>query len=139
VTRGEVGLGGELVEVRIQTSFEAAHRRGPEGADAPLHHHLWDVAVRARARELDAIGVVVDFRRLRAVTDDVVRELDQRVLEDLPPFHERPATPSEVARWIFGRLEDRLPAGRAWLHAVEVEAGEAEVGRHRRQSGEARR
>lgn len=130
-TTGEPAAGAELFEVRVVTSFEAAHRRGRTGAQAPLHHHLWNVAVRARARELDGIGVVLDFRRLRAATDEVVAELDQRVLEDLPPFHEAPATADRVARWIFDRLRERLPGGRAWLHAVEIDAGDGEEGAHR--------
>lgn len=121
-------VGAELFEVRVETSFEAAHRSGPAGDEVPLHHHLWSVAVRARASVLDGIGVVLDFRRLRAAADEVVAELDQRVLEDLPPFHEGSATPDEVARWIFGQLEARLPPGRAWLHAVEIDAGADEAG-----------
>ena len=91
-----------MFEVRIETGFEAAHRRDPDGAEAPLHHHEWKVAARARSAELDQIGLVIDFRVLRAATDEVVGQLDQRVLEELPQFDGRPPLPPVVA--LYGSL-----------------------------------
>jgi 6-pyruvoyltetrahydropterin/6-carboxytetrahydropterin synthase len=111
-----------MFEVRVETTFEAAHQVGPDGAPLPLHHHSWQVAVRARAEELDSIGLVVDFRQLRAAADEAVALLDQRVIEDVPDFAERPSTPAAVAEWLFRKLEPAVPSPRCWLEAVEVEA-----------------
>jgi len=124
-----------LFEVRVESSFEAGHRRGPDGEQTPLHHHVWQVAARARSRGLDHIGIVIDFRILRAALDEVLETLDQRVLEDLEPFAATPPTPPAVAAWIFDQLREHLAAageaGKAgeageeaapWLEAVEVEA-----------------
>ena len=117
--------------MRVETTFEAAHRRDPAGEETSLHHHDWQVAVRARADELDHIGLVIDFRVLRAVADEAVAELDQRVLEELDGFVDRPPTPAVVAEWLFHRLSELLASGdepdgdagrRFWLQAVEVEA-----------------
>lgn len=108
-------------EVRVESGFEAAHRRDAAGEEVDLHHHDWKVAVRARAHELDGIGLVVDFRALRASLDRALAQLDQRVLEDLAIFAERPAIPEAVAEWLFRELEPTLPP-RCWLHGVEVEA-----------------
>lgn len=128
-------------EVRVESSFEAGHRRGPDGEQTPLHHHVWQVAARARSHGLDHIGIVIDFRVLHAALDEVLATLDQRVLEDLEPFAATAPTPPAVAAWIFDQLRDRLAgagvaseageaakAGEAgdeaspWLEAVEVEA-----------------
>ena len=118
-----------LFEVRVESAFEAGHRRGPDGEEAPLHHHQWQVAARARSHCLDHIGIVIDFRILRAALDEVLATLDQRVLEDLDAFADTPPTPPAVAAWIFDRLRDHLAAaGEAGadaeprLEAVEVEA-----------------
>ncbi|MFQ5744255.1 MAG: 6-pyruvoyl tetrahydropterin synthase family protein [Acidobacteriota bacterium] len=111
-----------MFEVRVETTFEAAHGCGPDGALVPLHHHAWKVAVRARARQLDKMGLVVDFRRLRAAADGAVAELDQRVLEDLEAFSGQAPTPAAVAEWLFHQLRSGLPGPRCWLEAVEVEA-----------------
>ena len=78
--------------------------------------------MRARAEKLNSMGLVVDFRQLRAAADEAVALLDQRVIEDLPEFAERPSTPAAVAEWLFGKLESAVPSPRCWLEAVEVEA-----------------
>ena len=119
-----------MFEVRIETTFEAAHSRGPDGAEAPLHHHEWKVAVRASSEDLDHIGIVVDFRILRAAADKVVAQLDQRVLEDVDGFSKTAPTPAAVAEWIFDGLEDHFRSATAEaagkhdfrLEAVAVEA-----------------
>ena len=88
------------------------------------------MAVRARSEDLDHIGLVVDFRILRAAADEVVAKLDQRVLEDVGGFSKTAPTPAVVAEWIFDRLEEHFQAVSAEtaakhdfrLEAVEVSA-----------------
>ena len=124
-----------MFEVRVEAEFEAGHRRGPDGEDVPLHHHQWQVALRARSQDLDHIGIVVDFRVLRSVLDEVLSGLDQRVLEDVEGFAKAAPTAPAVARWVFERLGERLAhvtgaeggteadgTHEFWLEAVEVEA-----------------
>jgi 6-pyruvoyltetrahydropterin/6-carboxytetrahydropterin synthase len=123
-----------VFEVRVETVFEAGHRCGPDGEETALHHHEWQVSARARSVDLDHIGLVVDFRLLRAAIDEVVGGLDQRVLEDLEAFTGVATTVPAVAAWIFSALESRLRATapgaaadserehRYWLEAIEVEA-----------------
>ena len=72
-----------MYEVRVEAKFEAGHKRGPDGEIHSLHHHAWKVAAYARSHDLDHIGLVIDFRVLRTVVDEVLGMLDQRVLEDV--------------------------------------------------------
>lgn len=124
-----------MFEVRVEAEFEAGHHRGPQGEELPLHHHQWQVAVRVRSQDLDHIGIVVDFRVIRSVLDEVLSGLDQRVLEDVDGFADAAPTAPAVVRWIFERLRERLAhvtggeggteadgAHEFWLDAVEVEA-----------------
>lgn len=124
-----------MFEVRVEGEFEAGHGRGTSGEEIALHHHQWSVAVRVRSRELDHIGIVVDFRVVRSGLDEVLAQLDQRVLEDIDAFAGNPPTAPAVARWIFEQMEGRLQNVTAgadttepdrsqafWLEAVEVEA-----------------
>ena len=126
-----------MFEVRVETTFEAGHRRGPDGEELSLHHHEWRVAARARSVDLDHIGLVIDFRVLRAAIDEVVGILDQRVLEDLDALANVDPTAPNIAEWIYAELESRLATAttgasglepqegyRYWLEAVEVEADE---------------
>ncbi|MEE2649010.1 MAG: 6-carboxytetrahydropterin synthase [Acidobacteriota bacterium] len=124
-----------MYEVRVEANFEAGHKRGPDGEIHSLHHHAWKVAAYARSHDLDHIGLVIDFRVLRTVVDEVLGMLDQRVLEDVEGFSESGPTVPAVAAWIFERLDGRMrtitggengtePDGTHdfWLAAVEVEA-----------------
>jgi len=126
-----------VFEVRVETTFEAGHRRGPDGEELSLHHHEWQVAARARSIDLDHIGLVIDFRVLRAAIDEVVGVLDQRVLEDVEGLANIDPTAPNIAEWIFAELQGRLATAppatpglepqegyRYWLEAVEVEADE---------------
>ena len=134
-----------MYEVRVEAQFEAGHSRGPAGEELPLHHHQWQVAVRAASRDLDHIGIVVDFRVVRTVIDEVLALVDQRVLEDLDAFAQTPPTAAAVARWLFEQIDERLqkvtggesgtePDGshEFWLEAVEVEADRDTVFDYRR-------
>jgi 6-pyruvoyltetrahydropterin/6-carboxytetrahydropterin synthase len=124
-----------MFEVRVEAGFEAGHHRGPDGEELPLHHHQWQVAARACSEDLDHIGLVIDFRVLRAAIDEVLGELDQRVLEDIDAFADVAPTAPVVAGWIFNRLDTRLGEALGfengtepdrghhfWLDAIEVEA-----------------
>lgn len=123
----------EVFAVRVETEFTASHRRGADGDETRAHEHRWRVAVRARARKLDAIGLVVDFRRLRAAADEVVARLEGELLDELPQFADGPgATPPRVAEWLYGQLRDAVPAPRCRLSAVEVEADPGQRFEYRR-------
>ena len=111
-----------LYEVRVETRFDASHRRHADGSDAPVHEHRWKIAVRARTRELNRLAIVFDFRILKAAVDRVVAELDRGIVEDHPDFDAVPATPVGVAQWLFEKLSSEVPQPRCWLVAVEVEA-----------------
>lgn len=111
----------EKFEVRVEVGFEARHRAAGDGSEAPEHAHRWKVAVHARSQRLDAIAIVVDFRRLRDDAEELLGELDGTVLEEHGELGNGPVTALTVGRWIRGRLAAQA-AGESWeIHAVEVE------------------
>ena len=78
---------------------------------------------------------MIDFRVLQGAVNEVLKELDQRVLEDVDCFDDSGPTAPAVAAWIFEKLAVRMrnitggengtePDGahEFWLAAVEVEA-----------------
>lgn len=112
--------GGEYFEVRVETVFRAVHCVGIDGAPAEPHEHEWRVAARAGAANLDAIAIVVDFRRLRADLDMLTVELSGRRLEELDDFADRPASATAVGQWLLQRLRQSCGSGYR-IVAVEVE------------------
>ena len=76
-------------EVMIERNFSSAHQlRGYKGKCENLHGHNYKIEIYARGRELDNIGLLVDFVELKAAADEVVTYLDHRNINELPPFDE---------------------------------------------------
>ena len=74
-------------EVMIERNFSSAHQlRGYRGKCENLHGHNYKIEIYARGRELDNVGLLVDFVELKAAADDVVTYLDHRNINELPPF-----------------------------------------------------
>ena len=106
-----------MYEVSVEGRFAAAHRlRGYPGDCERLHGHNWRVQVVVRAEKLDAQGLAVDFRALKAALQAVLEKFDHRYLnQDVPELAEGGLNPTteNLARLVFESLsaEGRLPAG----------------------------
>src|SRR5713226_5799077 len=60
-------------EVMIERDFSSAHQlRGYKGKCENLHGHNYRVEIYARGRELNNIGLLVDFVELKEAADDLV-------------------------------------------------------------------
>jgi len=46
-----------------------------------MHGHNWKVEVEVSGDKLDNIGMVIDFKKIRHMTNKVVDELDHRFFE----------------------------------------------------------
>jgi len=100
-----------MYELSVESSFAAAHSlRGYEGECERLHGHNWRVEVRLAAEELDELGMVVDFRDVKAALAGVLADLDHRHLNDVPPFDTINPTTENLCRHIAGRLQEGLPS-----------------------------
>ena len=74
-------------EVSIEMEFSSAHAlRGYHGKCENTHGHNYRVEVHVRGRGLNDIGLLVDFKELKAATRRVVEYLDHKNINDLPPF-----------------------------------------------------
>jgi 6-pyruvoyltetrahydropterin/6-carboxytetrahydropterin synthase len=109
-------------ELKVEGSFAAAHAlRGYGGACERLHGHNFKVIAVARATELNAIGMALDFKELSSHLYEVLRDLDHQNLNELPPFDERNATAENIAGYIFEQLAPRLERTGAKLSRITVE------------------
>ncbi len=102
-------------------TFSAAHSiRGHTGGCERLHGHNYRVRVHLAAEELDALGMVMDFADLKALTEEVVAPFDHRVINEVPPFDGRNTTAEELSEYVFREIEKRLGEGRVRVRRVEV-------------------
>lgn len=115
-----------MFELTVEASFAAAHQL--EGHPSPcgrLHGHNWVVALTVEGEELAPSGMVVDFKVLRGVLQEVVAELDHRYLNELPFFRNgTPPTAENIARYIFLRATEKL-SGQPGVCIREVRVAES--------------
>jgi 6-pyruvoyltetrahydropterin/6-carboxytetrahydropterin synthase len=109
-------------EVKVEGNFAAAHAlRGYGGECERLHGHNFNVTAVVSARELDELGMALDFKELSSLLGAVLEQMDHRNLNDFPPFVERNATAENIAAYIFGELAPEVEKTAGKLRSVTVE------------------
>lgn len=111
-----------MFEIEVSAAFEAAHFiRGYAGKCARLHGHNWTVEALVRGEELDALGMLIDFKVLKAELNKILDDFDHRYLNELETFAEVNPTAENLARIIFKRLAaSEVFGGSTKLYAVKV-------------------
>ena len=89
----------------VRDHFDAAHSlRGYDGECQRLHGHTWDVEVSVEGTELDAIGILYDFKQLKVDLRSVLDDYDHQHLNEVAPFDAMNATAENLARVVHERL-----------------------------------
>jgi 6-pyruvoyltetrahydropterin/6-carboxytetrahydropterin synthase len=110
-----------MYEVTIETHFSSAHRlRQYNGECERLHGHNWNVRVSIASEELDDLGMVIDFRKLKQETRKLMDKFDHRYLNEVPPFTELNPTTENMARYIFDELSAAVNTDSARVSKVTV-------------------
>jgi len=109
-----------MFEVMIERNFSSAHQlRGYRGKCENLHGHNYRIEIYARGRELNNIGLLVDFVELKAAADEIVNYLDHRNINELPPFDEELNPSAEnLARYILERVSAQVGDERVQVYKV---------------------
>lgn len=104
----------------IERNFSSAHQlRGYKGKCENLHGHNYKIEIFARGRELDNIGLLVDFVELKQAADDIVFYLDHKNINELPPFDEELNPSAEnLARFILENIAARVGDDRVQIYKV---------------------
>ena len=103
----------------VEGAFEAAHRvvNYPGKCDR-LHGHNWVVEATFQGRDLDELGMLIDFKIAKKALAEILDEFDHYYLNDFPPFKDGVnPTAENLARIIYERLAAR----------AEVQASPAEL------------
>ncbi len=110
-----------MFEIDITRSFSAAHcLRGYQGECAALHGHNWTVQAVLRVKELDEIGIAVDFKKLKRELDTILDDLDHTNISDYPAFAKLNPTSEVIAKTIYEILSPKINDANVKLHRVRV-------------------
>lgn len=104
-------------EIEKDFQFEAAHYFGhPDANDKfkKIHGHSFAGTVRIEGNAQEDKGWIRDLWKIEQIVKTVVGPLDHSILNDIEGL-EQPAL-EQIAKWIFDRLESKLPG----LSCVEV-------------------
>jgi 6-pyruvoyltetrahydropterin/6-carboxytetrahydropterin synthase len=109
-----------MFEVMIERNFSSAHQlRGYKGKCENLHGHNYKIEIYARGRELNNIGLLVDFVELKQAADEIVHFLDHKNINELPPFDEELNPSAEnLARFILERVASHVRDKRVQIYKV---------------------
>ena len=107
-------------EVMIERNFSSAHQlRGYKGKCENLHGHNYKIEIYARGSELNNIGLLIDFGDLKSAADEIVKYLDHRNINELPPFDEELNPSAEnLARYFLEYVNGRIADDRVKVYKV---------------------
>jgi 6-pyruvoyltetrahydropterin/6-carboxytetrahydropterin synthase len=96
--------------ITVKGKFSSAHfLRGYKGKCEALHGHNYLVECTIEGKEVDGLGMLMDFNKLKNLLSEVLNELDHKNLNDLPPFKEKNPTAENIAEFIYREMKDRIP------------------------------
>ena len=91
--------------LKLKHHFDAAHRLILD-YDSPCqndHGHRWEIEIEISARELNTNGMIVDFKYLK----EIVNELDHKNLNEILPFNPTAENISHYLRTKIQKLNDK--------------------------------
>ncbi|MBL7077223.1 MAG: 6-carboxytetrahydropterin synthase QueD [Kiritimatiellae bacterium] len=110
-----------MFELSVKSHFSAAHRLMEyDGSCAALHGHNWDVEVFIRGEKLDASGLLVDFKEVKAAVKRVLAEVDHVDLNATDAFGELSPSSENIAKFLYERLSKEINDKRCAVHRVAV-------------------
>jgi 6-pyruvoyltetrahydropterin/6-carboxytetrahydropterin synthase len=105
-----------MYRISKRFSFSASHILEGLAQEHPcsrLHGHNYAITLHLKAKALDHVGFVKDYRGLDNVKKYIDENLDHRHLNDILPFN---PTAENIAKYLYNIFVQDIPE----LYAVEV-------------------
>lgn len=97
-----------MFEVSVRDHIASAHQlHGYDGPCKDMHGHTWKVEMVVCGDSLDGVGLLADFKTLKAKLKEVLMPLDHVVLNDLPAFKGLNPSTENLAIHIYRALKPR--------------------------------
>jgi 6-pyruvoyltetrahydropterin/6-carboxytetrahydropterin synthase len=98
-----------MFEVTVERGFSSGHfLRNYKGKCENPHGHNYKVRITLCGQELDAAGLLLDFRDLKQVMRPVVDRLDHQMINEIEPFTEINPSAENLARYFYQETNRQL-------------------------------
>ena len=110
-----------MYEVSKEIMISATHRvREHQGGCERIHGHNWKILVYVEAKELNNMGMVIDFKDLKNIMIKVIMPMDHNDINTYPPFDKLNPTSENISKYIFDEMSKELDDDRKHISKVEV-------------------
>jgi 6-pyruvoyltetrahydropterin/6-carboxytetrahydropterin synthase len=100
-----------MFEITVEAGFSSGHYlRNYKGKCENPHGHNYRVLVTLAGTELDAAGLLVDFKLLKTLLRPVIDRIDHQMLNELEPFTELNPSAENLARYFYQQTAHELEA-----------------------------
>jgi len=114
-----------MYEVTIIKSFSAAHMLVAIGGKCEeLHGHNFKVEVTVAAQDLNASGILIDFREVKKWLAEIFDNLDHKYLNELSFFTTTNPSSENIAKYICEQLQ--LKTRQADVKVARIKVWESE-------------
>jgi len=98
-----------MFQVSVEETFSAGHAlRGYKGKCENVHGHNYRVRVTLEGPQLDAIGLLVDFVKVKQVLREVIARLDHQFVNELEPFTKVNPSAENMAKYFYEEVAQGL-------------------------------
>jgi 6-pyruvoyltetrahydropterin/6-carboxytetrahydropterin synthase len=98
-----------MFEVTVEAGFSSGHYlRNYRGKCENPHGHNYKVRVTLCGKELDAAGLLLDFKLLKQVMRPVIDRIDHQMLNELKPFTELNPSAENIAKFFYDETNEQL-------------------------------
>lgn len=114
-----------MYEVTIIKSFSAAHMLAAIGGKCEeLHGHNFKVEITAAAQDLNASGILIDFRDVKKWLSEILDDLDHKHLNEVSFLNKVNPSSENIAKCICGAMQ--LKARQTNVKVARVKVWESE-------------
>ena len=117
-----------MFEITVDTHFFASHRLNlSDGSKEAPHEHIWEVTASVCSKKMNNIGIVMDFRELMSMLEDITAPFDKNMLNNHEYFQKNNTSAENVAKYIFENLEPKLPENVELAYVSVTEAAQCKA------------
>ena len=99
-----------MFELKVESHFSSAHHLlNYNGKCENQHGHNWKVEVYIRGANLDASGILVDFKTLKSELNKIMDLLDHKDLNELDFFKNVSPSSEIISKFIYTEMKKVFP------------------------------